>query len=80
MTIARKTRALLVGIALAGVPLITTASCNSQRGAFDFFRDDDHGGHGFVDVFIDDGFYYDDCFFVDCYYDDFYYDEIIIYD
>lgn len=45
----RKRGFLLLGCALAGTPLITTATCDPYSGAFDFFRDDDYGDHNFFD-------------------------------
>ena len=46
----------LLGIALGGIALVTTATCDPYSGAFDFFRDDD-------------GFYYDDYYYDDVYVD-----------
>lgn len=52
----------LVGLACAGVPLVTSATCNPRTGVLDFFRDD--GGYYYTDAYYVD--YYDDCFFFDC--------------
>lgn len=73
-----KAKKALIALACAGIPLITTASCDPHRGTLSFFRQSDHQRHGFFDVLIDDWFYDDDCFFGDCYYDD--YEEIIVFD
>ena len=54
----------LVGLACAGIPLVTSATCNPQTGGFNFFRNDDS--------YYDDGYYYDDAYYVD-YYDDCYF-------
>ena len=76
-----KAKRLLVGLAFAGIPLITTASCDPYRGTLAIYRNDDYYDRGFFDVIIDDWFY-DDCYFWDdCYYyDDYYYEEIVIWD
>lgn len=52
----------LVGLACAGIPLATSATCNPLTGRFDFFRNDDG-------YYFDDGYYYEDAYYVD-YYDD----------
>ena len=68
-----KAKRLLAGLALGGIALVTTASCDPQRGTFDLYRNDDD--HGFFDIFIED-----DCYFwEDCHYDDYWYDEIVIW-
>ena len=54
----------LVGLACAGIPLVTSATCNPQTGGWNFFRDDD-GGYYYDDPYYYDYGYYDDCFF-DC--------------
>jgi hypothetical protein len=72
----RKAKTLLIGLAAAGFPLITTATCNPRHGTLDFYRNDDHDSHGFFDVFIYDDYYYEDCY----YWDDCYYEEIILFD
>jgi len=65
----RKTiKTWLVGLACAGIPLVTAASCETLRGAASFFRDDDSGD------------YYDDYYYDDYYYDDYYYDDYYYYD
>ena len=69
----RKATALAIGLAFAGIPLITTATCNPASGTFDFFRDDDD--YGVWDVFVDDGWYYEDYYYDDYYYDDYHYDD-----
>ena len=75
-----KTKRLFVALAFAGIPLITTATCDPYRGTFDFFRDDDYHDRGFVDWFFYDDYYYDDYYYYDdCCYDDYYYDEIVFF-
>ena len=71
-----RTRKLVVAlaIAVAGAPLITTATCGPYRGTFDFFRDDDYRDRGFLDWFVEDIFYYGD-YYYDYYYDPYYYDD-----
>jgi hypothetical protein len=66
----------LAAIALAGVPLATSISCDGE--AFSFLRFDDNdsncGYFGFVcDDYYYDDYYYDDCGWGDCYEDDWYY-------
>lgn len=77
----KRARRLLVVLALAGMPLVTTVRCDPYYGTIDVFRDDDDHHHGLVDVLIDDVFR-DDCLFHHCdYYEDHhYYDEIVIFD
>ncbi len=75
MSNVKKIKAILIGFAVAALPLVTTATCSPGSGTLEFYRNDND--HGFVDVFIeDDCYFYDDCY----YYDDYYYEEIIIYD
>ena len=50
----------MVLMAAAGVPLITSVTCDPYYG-FDFYRDDDF-----------DDYYYDDGYYVDYYYEDCY--------
>ena len=64
----RRTKALIVALAIGGIPLITMANCDPYTRAFDFFRDDDYGDYYY------DGYYYDDYYYGDYYYDDYYYD------
>ena len=74
MIVARKVKALLAGLVLGGVPLVTSATCNPDYGTFDFFRDDDDYGilDVFYDYYYDDYYYYDDDYYYDCYYYDCY--------
>ncbi|MGB2984888.1 MAG: hypothetical protein WBE26_03315 [Phycisphaerae bacterium] len=74
-----KAKRVLAALAFAGIPLITTGSCNPYSGTLDFYRDDDYDDLGFFDVFIEDDYYYDDWYYDDCCYDDYYYEEIIYY-
>ena len=69
-----------LALALAGVPLITTVSCDPYTGAVNLYRDDDFDDYGFFDVFIEDEYYYDDWWYYDdCCYDDYYYGEAVFY-
>ncbi len=74
-----KTKRLFVALAFAGIPLITTVSCDPYRGTFDFFRDDDYHDGGFFGGLFYDDYYYDDYYYDDCCYDDYYYDEIVFF-
>ena len=62
-----RVKALFVAVACGGIPLITTATCDSYGGTF--FRDDDSGNY------YDDGYYYEDVYF----YDDVYCDPFYCY-
>ena len=76
----KKAKRLLMAVAFAAIPLITTASCDPYYGSLSIYRDDDYYDRGWFDVLIDDWFY-DDCWFwEDCYHDDYYYEEIVIWD
>ena len=80
----KKAKSLILAVAFAGIPLITTASCDPYRGSLDIYRDDDYHDSWF-DVIVDDWFYddryYDDCgWWDDCYYDEYYYEEIVFWD
>lgn len=72
---------MALAVAVAGIPLITTATCDPYYGVFDFYRDDDYGRDGGVLDWLIGDLFYDDCYY-DCYddyyYDD-YYDEIVIW-
>ena len=70
----RKTKAWLIGLACAGIPLVTIGSCDPVTGLFDFYRDDDYDGYYYDDVYYDD-YLYDDYYYTDYYYDDYYYDD-----
>ena len=74
MKTTKKAKALLAALALAGIPLITTATCNPRYGTVDIYRNDDYHEHSFWDVVYDDCYYCDDW-----YYDEYYYEEIIVY-
>ena len=78
----KKTKRLFVAFAFAGIPLITTVSCDPYGGTFAFYRDDDYDDYhdDFFDWFsYDDDYYYDDYYYDDCCYDDYYYDEIVFF-
>ena len=67
-------KAILIGLALGAIPLVTIGSCDPVSGAFNFFRDTDN--YGYTDGYYDGGFFYDPY-----YYDDgFYYNDFIYYD
>ena len=77
----KKVKAILIGFAVAAIPLVTTATCSPGFGTLNFYRDDHYHDHGVVDIFIQDDCYFYDCYYYDdYYYDDYYYQEIIIYD
>ena len=62
----RKTKRLgrLIALALGGIPLITTATCDPYTGTFDLYRDDDFHHHSFFDgYYYEEYVVYDDCFF-----------------
>ena len=71
----RKTKAWLIGLACAGIPLVTIGSCDPVTGFFDFYRDDDYDGYYYEDVYYYDDYLYDDYYYTDYYYDDYYYDD-----
>ena len=64
-----KARAIVIGLAFAGIPLVTTATCDPRTGTFNLFRDDD-------DYYYDDGFFYDEI----VYFDDYYFDDCSFFD
>jgi hypothetical protein len=69
----KRTKALLIALAVAATPLVTTAACDPRTGTFDFFRDDDD--RGLFDVFYYDDYYSDPYYYDDYYYDDYYYED-----
>ena len=71
----KRTKALLIALAVGGIPLITMANCDPVTGALDFFRNDDYGGSGYYDDYYYSGDYYYDDYYYDPYYDDYYYDD-----
>lgn len=71
----KKAIATFVALAFAGIPLITTASCDPYTRTFDFFRDDDN-----YDYYHDDYIYYDDYYYDDYYYDPYYDDDCCWFD
>lgn len=58
--------AWLLTTAAAGVPLATSATCDTSNFSLSLFRDRGYYDSGYVDVFVDDGFYVDDCYWFDC--------------
>ena len=69
----KKAKTWMIGIACAGIPLVTIGSCDPATGWFDFYRDDDldyYDGY-----YYGDAYYYDDYYYDDYYYDDYYYDD-----
>ena len=62
--IRRTIKMWLVGLACAGIPLVTSATCNPVTGGWSFFRNDDDPYY-YDDYYYDYG-YYDDCYF-DCF-------------
>jgi hypothetical protein len=62
------TKAVFAALAMGGISLITTATCDPVTGAFDFYRDDDFDDCCYDDYYYDDYYYYyDDCYYFDCY-------------
>lgn len=77
----KKAKRLLMAVAFAGIPLITTASCDPYYGSLSIYRNDDYHDRDWYDFLTGDWLYDDDCWFWDdCYHDDYYYDEIVIWD
>ncbi len=68
MILSKRAKAILLGVACAAAPLITTATCDPYRGTFYLYRDDDYDDGFFVEeaIYYDD-YYYDDCYSFDCY-------------
>ena len=64
----------MAAVALAGVPLATTISCDGSSIAV--FRVDERRDCGFFDFFCDHVDFVDECFFGDCYDSD----HVIIFD
>lgn len=60
-----RAKAVLVGLACAGIPLVTAATCDPYGGG-SFYRDDDS------DYYYDDGYYYDGPYYYDPYCDPYY--------
>ncbi|UCE59426.1 MAG: hypothetical protein JSU63_18530 [Phycisphaerales bacterium] len=58
----RRTRVLAIVVAMAGMPFVTSATCDPLSGTFDFYRDDDRCDGLLGDLFCED-WYYDDCWF-----------------
>ncbi len=80
MNLLKRAKVLLIGLAVAGIPLAMTASCDPVSRTLDVFRYDDDHDHGILDIFFDDDdYYHDEYYYDDCYYDDCYYEEIVIY-
>ena len=54
-------------MAVGGIPLVTSATCDPRTGVLDLFRADNRGYYDgfYTDVYYVDP-YYDDCFFFDC--------------
>jgi len=59
----KKATLLLVGMAAAGVPLVTTATCDPYTQTLQIYRDDDYRDRdwGVFDFFFDNDDYYSDC-------------------
>jgi hypothetical protein len=75
----KRTMVLAAAAAFAGIPLVTTATCDPYTRTFTFYRDDDYEGDdwGFFDLFIYDDYYYPDCSY-GCY-DDYWGDDVYYY-
>ena len=69
----RKAKTRLIGLACAGITLITTATCDPRTGTLNIFRDDDdeylyfYDGFVYQEVIYYDDDDYDDCFFFACF-------------
>lgn len=63
----RWVRGWLLILGASGVPLATSATCDSSDFSLTVFRDRGHNSGGFVDVFFEDDLFFDDCFFDDCF-------------
>jgi hypothetical protein len=63
----RNIKRWLAAMAVGGIPLVTSATCDPQTGALDFFRADNGSFYdgGYTDVYYADP-YYSDCYFFDC--------------
>ncbi len=71
----RRLTMLMVAIASAAMPLVTTATCNPATGSMNFFRDDDNEYWEDDFYYNEEVIYYDDPYYYeDVYYDDIYYD------
>lgn len=57
---------ILIAVALGGIPLITTVSCDPYTAAVRVFRDDDYGDCGLFDFVCDALDIVDDCLFHNC--------------
>ncbi len=53
----------LLALAMGGIPLVTTATCDPRSGRFDFYRNDDDHYYDDDIIYIDDPFYYDDPYY-----------------
>lgn len=75
-----RTKRWIVGLACAGIPLVTIGSCDPATGWLDFYRDDDldyFEGYYYYDdpYYYDDYYYYTDYYYDPYYYDGYYYDD-----
>ena len=76
-----KVKMLIAALAFAGIPLLTTASCNPYSRTLTVLRDDDHYRHdgwGILDWFIEDDYYDSGCWY-DCYEDEYWVEEVVYY-
>lgn len=61
----KKTRSILAALAIGGIPLATSATCDPVAGSLDIFRYDDYyDGYVYEDVYVVED--YGDCYFF-CY-------------
>ena len=78
----KKAKMLIAALAFAGIPLVTTASCNPYSRTLTVLRDDDYhrydDGFGFFDLFIEEDYYYSDCRY-DCYEDEYWVEEVVYF-
>jgi len=61
----KKMGSILAVLAIGGIPLVTSATCDPVTGVLDIFRDDDYYDYYYDDVyFVED---YGDCYPFYCY-------------
>lgn len=75
----RKATKLIVSMAVAGIPLAMSASCDPYSGSLSVYRYDNHNDGWFGNI-LDDWFGYECDYWDGCYTNDYYYDEIVIWD
>ena len=77
-TLMKRAKVAVMSMAMGGMPLVTTASCDPYLSSLSFFSGDDtyyYDPFYPADVYYDD-YYYDDSYYDGGYYDDVYYDDV----